>query len=383
MIITRSPMPILIASMVALSGFIVSARAQAAIADECEAHVEALRREVNVPGIQIAVMRGGQLLWSKAFGYANLELKVPTTPQTRFRIASISKPLTSTGVAKLYERGLLDLDVPIRQYLPQFPDKGFPITTRQLLAHRSGIEHYRDEDLINTVHYPNMIAAMAKYVGRPLVSEPGKRHVYSSFGYDLIGAVIEGATGKAFTQYMQDSVFGPLGMRHTGPDVYADIVPERTAFYEIDGDGKVTNSPAVDNSDLWPAGGFLSTAEDLVRFTDAVVFGNFLQPKTRDLFLTPTLENLAEGQSYGYGWNTRSRDGLTLVRHGGSHFGARTVLVAYKELQMSVAVLVNASIERRFSEDEMAYWVATKFRDDTRRSSQAGAIPSKGYERLR
>ncbi|MBL8269077.1 serine hydrolase domain-containing protein, partial [Steroidobacter sp.] len=310
-----------------------------------ERDIHQLLASQKFPGFAIAVSRAGKLVWSQGFGYANLELKTPVSPRTKFRIASISKPITATCAAKLYESGRLNLDAPVRDYVPSFPDKGEPITVRQLAYNRSGIEHYRDQDMINTVHYADMTAALAKFKDRPLLSRPGERYLYSSFGYNLIGAVIEGVSGKPFISYMRECVFEPLGLKDTVPDQYADIIEHRTAFYEIDRQGVVRNAPAVDNSDLWPAGGYLSTAEDLVHFADRVVLGDFLKPATREFMLTPSAQNRAEGGSYAFGWSSQVRDGVKVVGHTGSHYGAETRLDVYLDSKLSVALLANLSSE--------------------------------------
>lgn len=312
-----------------------------------QALLRTLLREEPIPGVSVAVVIDGRLVWAEGFGYANLEQQAPVTPRTKFRIASISKPLTMAGVARLYEAGLIDLDAPIRNYVPGFPDKGVPITVRQIAAHRSGIVHYDEHDMINTVHYPDMTHAMAKFKDRPLAFTPGKKFLYSSFGYNLLGAVVEGVTGKPFVQYMREQVTGPLGLKEIVPDEYGEIIEGRTSFYEYDENRKLHNAPAVDNSDLWPGGGYLASAPDLARFGDAVVNGSFLKPQTREMLLEPVAENVADGQSYGLGWRSETLNGMSVVGHDGGHLGARTKLRVYREPHMAIALLTNASAQEQ------------------------------------
>ncbi|MBL8271939.1 serine hydrolase domain-containing protein [Steroidobacter sp.] len=330
-------------SLFAVSTTMVSAMAQAASPPTLREQVQSVVEQERIPGLAIAVAKEGEMLWSEGFGYANLELKVPVTPRTRFRIASISKSLTATCVMRLAEAGKLDLDAPLRRYLPAYPESGRAITVRQLASHRAGIVHYSDEDMINTVHYPTMSAALARFKDRPLASAPGTHYLYSSFGYNLIGAVVESVTQQNFPAAMQACVLGPLSLQGTVPDEYGKVIDNRTAFYEIDSTGAVSNAPAVDNSDLWPGGGYLSTAEDLVRFATAVVFGDFLRPQSRQSMLTPVPENVSEQQFYGMGWSTRTAEGMTIVGHSGAHFGATTRLSVYREPRLAVAVLTNVS----------------------------------------
>jgi serine beta-lactamase-like protein LACTB len=306
-----------------------------------------LVRSESLPGLSVAVIKSGEIVWSEGFGFANLEHGAPVTPTTRFRIASISKTLTMALVGRLMELGVLDLDAPIQRYAPSFPDKAGAITLRLLAAHRSGLTHYDDEDMINAVHYADMTAALAKFRDRPLEQAPGVKFSYSSFGYNLIGAAVEGATREPFIASMARHVTGPLGLAHTVPDAYSEIIPGRTAFYRRGVEGRAENAPAVDNSDVWSAGGYLSTAEDLVRFGNAVVEGDFLQPRTREMLLEPDPRNLAEGEAFGLGWQIESKDGYAIVGHDGSHVGAMSRLRVYRGTGVSVAVLVNLSIDAK------------------------------------
>ncbi len=297
----------------------------------------------HVPGASIAVARHGTILWSEGFGMANLELSAPATPRTRFRIGSISKTLTSIAVAALWQEGKLDLDAPVQRYVPSFPDKGHPISTRQLAGHLSGIPHYTAADVVNTVHYPTVTAALDKFRDRPLLFVPGERYAYSSFGWNLISAVVEGAAGAEFLGEMQRRVFDPFGMTETIADHYARIIPGRTAFYLADSLGVVSNGPAVDNSDVWAGGGFLSTADDLTRFAHGVLTGRVVTDRGRDLLFTPMTTAAGKSTDYGLGWRVTTLDGRRAVGHGGSHVGASAQLLVVPELGLAVAILSNAN----------------------------------------
>lgn len=358
--------------VIVLGLFVMSATTtQATPQPTLREQVQSVVEQQRIPGLAIAVAKEGAMLWSEGFGFANLELQAPVTPHTRFRIASISKSLTATCVMRLAEAGKLDLDAPLRRYLPAYPRSGGAITVRQLASHRSGIVHYSDEDMINTVHYPTMSAALARFKDRPLASTPGTRYLYSSFGYNLIGAVVESVTHQDFPAAMQACVLDPLSLQGTVPDQYRAVIENRTAFYEIDSRGVVSNAPAVDNSDLWPGGGYLSTAEDLVRFANAVVFGDFLRPQSRQAMLTPLPENVSEQQFYGLGWSTRTANGMTIVGHSGAHFGATTRLSVYREPRLAVAILTNVSPEGESDLDarlkELADRIARQFSESAAR----------------
>ena len=274
----------------------------AAIADSRAALNEYVATS-SAPGVSVAVVLGEALVWAEGFGLADVEHGVQVTPETLFRAWSISKPLTAAAAGLLHDRELLDLDAPISTYVPHYPDKdGHPITTRQLLGHRAGLPHYGPEDVANFVSYGSVFEALEKFKDRPLLFEPGTRFEYSSFGYNLVGAVVEAVAGVPFLEFMEAEVFEPLGMTQTRPDRHHEIVPNRTGFYALSEAGEVINAPFTNNSDLWPSGGFLSTPTDLVTFGAGLLRGDLLKPETVELLFTPVGPTERPGLEYGLGW---------------------------------------------------------------------------------
>ena len=167
---------------------------------------------------------------------------------------------------RLVQSGKLDLDAPIQKYVPAFPQKGSVITVRMVAGHLGGIRHYQGDEFVIQKHYDNVTEGLAIFKDDPLVAPPGRKFNYSSYGFNLLSAAIETASGQDFLSYMQANVFAPIGLVHTTPDRNAQIVEQRSRFYELPKNGPVENAPYVDNSCKWAGGGFLSTAEDLVRF---------------------------------------------------------------------------------------------------------------------
>ena len=211
----------------------------------------------RIPGVQVAVAINGTLVWSEGFGYADAARRRPVTRATQFRIGSVSKPLTAATVALLYEQGKLDLDAPVQRYVPTFPDKGYPITTRQLAGHLAGIRHYRDREFFQTRHFATVRDGLAIFQDDSLLFPPGTRFSYSSYGWNLVSAVVEGAAGQDFLSYISARVFRPLGLTHTAPDRSDSLIPERTQFYDPDSNGAYHVAPTVDNSYKWARGGFV------------------------------------------------------------------------------------------------------------------------------
>jgi len=312
--------------------------------NESRARVGRFMEAAQTPALSIAVQVGDRLVWAEAFGLANVEHGVPASTETLFRLGSISKSLTATAVGLLHERGLLDLDAPVQRYVPSFPEREHPITTRQLGGHLSGLPHYSPQDRTNFVAYASVTAALDKFRDRPLLFTPGTRYQYSHFGYNLIGAVVESAAGVPFLTFMQDEVFKPLGMRHTTTDDYRRIIPNRTGFYERDPSGGVRHAPFTDNSDLWAGSGLLSTPTDLVTFGSRLMRGGLLAPETLEILFTPMTTAGGEQTGYGLGWFVgRNDNGERIINHHGTHFGGTAFLLMLPERHTVLAVTMNLS----------------------------------------
>ena len=301
----------------------------------------------RMPGVQVAVAVNGKLVWSEAFGYADLEHHTPVTAVTQFRIGSVSKPLTAAAVAQLYEQGKLDLDAPVQRYVPSFPDKGYPITTRELAGHLAGIRHYKGTEFLSDRHYNSVLEGLAVFKDDSLLFPPGTKFSYSSYGWNLISAVVEGASGDNFLHYMSVHVFRPLGMTHTAPDRVDSLIPDRTHFYDPDSGAGFHMSPPVDNSYKWAGGGFVSTAEDLVTFGSALLEPGFLKAATLNLLFTSQRTTSGELTGYGVGWFVTSDSlGHRWVYHGGGSVGGTAAFGVDRDSHVVVAVLANLTDAR-------------------------------------
>jgi CubicO group peptidase (beta-lactamase class C family) len=308
--------------------------------------IQAMMAERQIPGLSAAVAVDGKIVWSEGFGYADRDKQMTACPQTQFRIASVSKTLTAAAMAQLYEQGRLDLDAPIQAYVPSFPDKGHPITALQLASHRSGIRHYRDDyEALSTKHYNNVTESLEKFKDDPLRFVPGTDFGYSSYGYVLLSAAIEGASGENFLSYIRRNVFEPLQMHHTIAENANEPARNPSTCYDnvtpYSLDGKVIPSPYIDFSCKWAGGGFLSTAEDLVRFGSAHTREGFLKQETLKLIFTPR-NGIGGIFGYGLGWMIARDLHLRRVHfHFGAGSGGTSVLAIYPEQGVSIAILAN------------------------------------------
>jgi CubicO group peptidase (beta-lactamase class C family) len=326
---------------------LVDARYRAA-AERGAVLVSAYMKQAQVPGMSVAVLRDGKIVWSQGFGSADLELGSPVTRDTRFRLGSLSKMLAAATLMKLAEAKKIDLDAPIQRYVPVFPERsGTPITARLLAGHLGGIRHYTGKDFapghdINQTSYATTTKAVAIFGNDSLVAAPGTAYRYSTFGYTLLGAAIEGAANGEFTAVERDVVLAPLGLSNTVPDRWDAIVPNRTHFYRAGPGGAPLNDQAVLVEYKFPAGGMLSTADDMVRFGAAHLRPSFFSAATLASMFTSQRTTAGAETHVGIGWRIgHDEAGRTIHHHAGSIEGGRSVLMLYPAQGVVIAVLSN------------------------------------------
>jgi serine beta-lactamase-like protein LACTB, mitochondrial len=300
----------------------------------------------SVPGIGAAVVLDGEPVWSAGFGMSDLEDSAPATSSTLFRLGSISKPITATALLQLWERGKLDLDAPVQKYCPAFPQKDWPITSRELLGHLGGIRHYNpdgkgDIPEDSAKHFSSMAESLQIFAGDPLVAKPGSEFHYSTYGYTLLGCVLEGAASQKFTEYLRENIFGPAGMEQTRADNFFAVIPHRTRWYHKDKSGVVHNAGVLDSSYKIPGGGLISSADDMARFEAAILADKLIKRTTRDVMWT--IQKTADGKptSYALGWGIADKFGVHLAAHTGGQQGTSTAFILVPERRAGVVVLAN------------------------------------------
>ncbi len=308
--------------------------------------IRAMMDSSGTPGLGVAVAAGGAIVWSEGFGYADLEHGVPVTPATRFGIGSISKSLTTALVGRLIDDGALDIDAPVEHYLPEFPHSGRGITTRLICAHLSGIDDRTERRLhYTTQHFHTTREALEVVWNDPVVDQPGNHARYGTGTYTIVAAVIEQASGQDFLSAMEQQVIGPLGLEAIVPNERREVVRHRTRFYERDPGGEIVHAPYYDPSFKWSGAGYLSTADDLVRFGVAMSRPGFLSEATWKEIVMPARTTNGEAIEFALGWDA-PRDigaGRTVVGKSGGGPGIRAYLAFYPECDLVVAMLTNLS----------------------------------------
>ena len=297
-------------------------------------------------GIAAAVIVDGELVWSDSAGKAGRGDDHVLSNQASMRLGSVSKPITAALVARLVELGLLELDKPVQHYLPEFPEKNGTITLLQLLTHTSGIRHYNFSSFSESnsrVQYQNLTQSLSLFSEDPLLFPPGEQYHYSSFGYNLAGAVIENALGVSFADALQEYLVKPMQLARTQVDNPAQFVSCRPAFYTIAFGRFPTPTLWRNHSESYPSAGILASAEDLARFADNYFQGDYLTSETRQLFMTPVV--LMDGQQLEQtpGWELGydSNGDIGWYGHGGTTNGAYASLRYYPGENMIIAGISN------------------------------------------
>jgi serine beta-lactamase-like protein LACTB len=299
-----------------------------------------MKRAFAAPGLGVAIAARGKLVWSQTCGFADRERRVAVGRRTQFRIGSVSKTLTAVTAARLHQRRRLDLDAEIQRYVPAFPRKSQPITLRQLGGHLAGVRHYERGETVNTRHYNTLASSLAIFKNDALVAKPGERFSYSSFGFNLLGAAIEGAAGEPFAAAVQETVARPLGMTRTSLDD-GRARSGRARFYEVTATREAVPAPPVDLSDRYPSGGFLSTAEDLVRLGLGITDGEFVSARTQALLFTPQKTTSGKRTGYGFGLETGMSPVGRVAGHTGNVVGGTAFLFVHPRTRVVVAMTTN------------------------------------------
>jgi serine beta-lactamase-like protein LACTB len=308
--------------------------------------------EQNLPGLSVAVGVGGAIVWAEGFGWADIDKQSGVTPATRFRMGEVSKALTSAAAGLLVEQKKLDLDAYIQTYVPEFPEKQWPVTVRQLMGHVAG---FRDDsgDEAHMEPCAKTEEGLSLFADDALLFEPGTKYRASSYSWILVSAAIEAAAREPFFDYMRTAVFEPLRMTATTPDFFKDQVADRATFYFPRFAGDTRYGPEAaregDHSCFAGGGAFLSTASDLARFGIAMTSGTLLQPATVKLLQTSQRLVSGEETGYGLGWTveTASLAGqpVRMAGHGtkSDFIGGTTYLMTFPERGIVVAVTTNTS----------------------------------------
>ena len=329
----------------------------AGAAEQSRQIVRASMSENNLAGLSVAVGIDGEIVWAEGFGFADIESSLPVTPHHRFRTGTASIVFTSAAIGLLVDEGRLKLDDEIQKYVPDFPDKQWPVTIRQVMGQVAGFQtEDPDNGVLTSSHCERPADAVALFAKEPLLFQPGTQYRDSTFGWVLLSAVVEAAANTPFVTFLNERIFRPLGMPDTFKESVTNPPPDAATSYNPRFAANPLNGlrplPKFDYSCHAGSNGFLSTPSDLVRFGMAINRGKLLRPQTVQILQTP--QRLTSGKSsgqqtsYGLGWDlktvTLAGQQVQAAGHNG-HFWVYEVtsLLTFPERGLAVAVMSNVS----------------------------------------
>lgn len=350
-----------------------------------QAGVRRLMAEHQTAGLSVGVRFHGQE-WAEGFGFARLEPPTPATAETSYRMASVTKTFTAVAIMQLVEQGKVDLDAEVQTYLPSFPKKRWPVTVRAVLSHLSGIDTYRNHKLeLHFKRHFTTAEALALFEDRALMHEPGTAFLYSTYGYDVLGAIVEAVSHESYGEYLQHHVFGPAGMTNSQVEDLSVPDPARATGYRIRG-GRLVRSEQVDVSSRFGGGGTRSTVSDLLRYAKGLLEHSLVSQTSWAQMTLPA--RTADGRfvDYGLGLGVFPQHGHLLIEHMGAQSETTTLFLLVPSEGLAVALASNVEGQTGFLSDVAALVLETLLEDGVHRrglyaDDPADAVVLEGLQR--
>jgi serine beta-lactamase-like protein LACTB, mitochondrial len=309
-----------------------------------------IAKRLNLVGVSAAVVRDGAVAATAHAGFEDRERGVAASDATMYRWASISKPLTAVVAMQLHCEKVLAFDRDVRTLIPEFPEKPWPITVRDLLCHQGGVVHYTNGKVVKTqatygVEHPfaDVVVALDAFKESDLLFEPGTRYSYTTHGYMLLGAACERAAKKPFAELVRERIAATCGMTTLQPDYQWIAIPHRAVGYRKKGDA-IERSTDTDVSWKLAGGGFISTVGDLARFGAAMLGTALVDAPSKAAMWTPQKTRSGEDTGYGFGFRIVSKDGRRRVLHSGAQEKTATFLLVLPDEPagpVAVAMMTN------------------------------------------
>jgi CubicO group peptidase (beta-lactamase class C family) len=301
---------------------------------------EAMRQH-PIPGAALVIVRGGKTVRTAAYGMANLETGTPATAETVFEIGSVTKQFTAAGILVLAQEGNLSVDDKIAGHLKGAPASWRQITIRHLLTHTSGLKNYTGLDGFELSRRMTQEQFVARIAALPPDFAPGEKWAYCNTGYNLLGYIIENASGKSYGDFLRQKIFGPLGMTATGSREAGANLPGRAAGYETNRAGQFIGRD-TNLTDVFSAGALVSTVGDLAKWNAALDTDGILTAASRAQMWSPVKLNDGATHPYGFGWFLEPWHGHANIGHSGSTSGFSASLQRFPEAELTVILLTNS-----------------------------------------
>lgn len=314
------------------------------LADPVDELVKAEMAKHQIPGVALKVTQHGKETKTAAYGYANLEWDIPATPETVFEIGSVTKQFTAACIMLLVQEGKLSLDDKISLYLTNTPASWTNITIRHLLTHTSGIKNYTGTAGFELTRHLTQVQFIAKAAELPIMFAPGEKFSYCNTGYNLLGFIIENASGKKYWAFLSEKILIPLGMSATTNREPSRILKLRAAGYEQDKTNGWVNRD-VDYTDLFSAGEIVSTVGDMMKWDAALDTEKLLTNASKEQMWTAGKLNDGKPINYGFGWFLNPLHGHKNIWHSGSTSGFSASNLRFPDDGLELVVLTNSGEE--------------------------------------
>jgi CubicO group peptidase (beta-lactamase class C family) len=319
--------------------FGVTAAAQNGSTAKIDEFVKAEMQRQHLPGVSLAIVQDGQLVYARGYGYSNVEHQVPVKPETIFQSGSVGKQFTATAVMMLVEEGKVSLDEKISKYLGEVPEAWQNITVRHLLTHTSGLTDYPDDFDFRRDYTEDELLKRAQAIKPDF--KPGEKWQYSNLGYLTLGVLIHKVSGQFYGDFLQERVFKPLEMTTTRIISEADIIPNRAAGYRLVKDELKNQNWVSPSLNTTADGALYFTVLDMAKW-DAALYGERLLKKTSlQQMWTPVRLNDNTSYDYGFGWGFARINGHRIIEHGGAWQGFTSYIGRYVDDKVTVIVLDN------------------------------------------
>jgi len=304
-------------------------------ADKTDDYIRTEMQRQRIPGLSLAVVKDGKIVKVGGYGLANIESKRVATPQTVYKIASVSKQFIASGIMLLVQQGQCGLDDAISKYLAGTPPTWKGITIRHLLTHTSGL--VREAPGFDPFKIQSDADVIKSAYPLPLRFAPGEKWEYSNIGYFALAEIISTLSGRPWTEYLSENIFRPSGMNTTRPTNTKDSLPDRAQGY--------TDNDRLRNADDWkalrPSGAFLSTVLDMAKWDAVLNTDRILRESSRRQMWSPVTLNDGTSYSYGFGWSISKQDDHRVVQHNGGMPGFRSAFARFVDDKLSIIVLMN------------------------------------------
>lgn len=310
--------------------------------NELNDYINSYRINKNIPSIAGGLSVNGKTIWLSAVGFADLEHNVPVSINSIYRIASISKSITAVAIMQLVEQGKIHLDDDALKHLPYFPKKKWIFTIRQILNHTAGIRDYRFGEFNSTNSYKSIKDCIRVVMDDSLLFEPGSKRLYSTLAYNLLAGIIENVSGLSFEEYLTKNIFQPAEMNSTFLEYQPKIIQRKVRGYIKNRFRILENAQLADLSIKFAGGGIISTAQDLLKFSESILSYKLISKASLDQMIYPTILKNKDTVNYGLGFSLGvDYKGRKYFGHAGGGTGFTSELIMYPDQMISAVFLTN------------------------------------------